>query len=294
MPRRRCLALLIGGSLAACAGGGALPPSTRVGAPPAGLSLDPFYAKHVDAGGIAVVGSERVPDEALAAARRIVLGMLAARPDLRAELVRRGARVGVMAREETTTDLPEHRDWKKPEPDDPRLTPCERKTWAIYAPMSDREYWHARARGRGGLFTTVGAENLLAEPGSRYFGENILVHEFAHGVLDAIETADPVLYREVQRAYSAALAAGKWKGDYASVTLQEYWAEGTQFWFETNMLARLDEGPLLSREDLRRYDPALAASLGRAYGKGRRLPGDPFHRHPARENVPEGYKSAEC
>jgi hypothetical protein len=266
----------------------------RIGAPPAALGLDPFYAKHVDAGGIAILGSERVPDAALVAARDIVEAMLAERPDLRAEFVRNRGRVAVMAEEETTTDLPEHRGWRKPAPDDPRLTQCERKTWARYAGMSDREYWHVRARGRGGFFTTVGAENLLARPGSRYFGENILVHEFAHGVLDAIEKADPPLHREIARAYEAARQAGRWKGDYASVTLQEYWAEGTQFWFDTNMLARLDEGPLLSHDDLARYDPALAAALAQAYGRRHRLAADPFHRHPARENVPLGYKSAEC
>jgi hypothetical protein len=282
---------LLAACLLACAPAAAAGP---VGTVPARLGLDPFYAKHVDAGGIPVVASGRVPDAALLAARRIVRAMLAARPDLRSALVRGGARVAVMAEEETTTDLPEHRGWKKPSPDDPRLTQCERKTWHLYAGMSDREYWHVRARGRGGFFTTVGAENLLARPGSRYFGENILVHEFAHGVLDAIERADPPLHREIARAYEAALQAGKWKGDYASVTLQEYWAEGTQFWFETNMLARLDEGPLLSRRDLVRYDRPLILALRKAYGERRRLAGDPFHRHPARLDVPVGYKSAEC
>jgi hypothetical protein len=265
-----------------------------VGAPPAGLALDPFYARHVDAGGIPIVGSARVPELALLRARDIVAAMLARRPDLRRELVRQRVRVGVMAAEEAITDLPEHRHWRKPAPDDPRLTQCEKKTYQAIAAMSDRDYWAARARGIGGRFTTVGAENLLAEPGSRYFGENILVHEFAHAILGGIEKADPVLYREVVRAYRAALAAGKWKGDYAAVTVQEYWAEGTQFWFETNILARLDEGPILSRRDLARYDPALAAVLARVYGKRPRIAADPFHRHHARLSVPLGYKSAEC
>ena len=265
-----------------------------VQAPPQRLGFDPFYRKYVDAGGIPVIGSDRVPDRALIAARDTVLAMLAKRPDLHADMVRRGVRVGVMAAEETTTDLPEHRHWKKPTLDDSGLTQCERKTWAIYAAMSDREYWHRRARGTGGTFTTVGAENLLAEPGGRYFGENILVHEFAHAVLDAIQSADPPLYHEIGRAYRAATAAGKWKGDYASVTIQEYWAEGTQYWFDTNMLARLEEGPVRSSEDLVRYDPALAGALAKAYAERRRLPSDPFHRHLAQLNVPEGYKSADC
>lgn len=276
-------------ALSACGAGGA---ATRLAAPPAGT--DPFYAKAVDAGGIPVIGSARVPDAAIVRAAEIVTSMLAARPDLRDEMVRQGVRVGVIAQEEGITDLPEHRGWKKPRRDDRRLTACELKTFDRIEAQSDRDYWNARSRGTGGRFTTVGAENLLAVPGSRYFGENILVHEFSHTVLDAIRGADPALYREVEAAYAAALRAGRWKGDYAAVTLTEYWAEGTQYWFNTNMLARLDEGPLLSAADLQRYDPALAAALARAYGKRHRIAADPFFEHSARLNVPEGYKSAEC
>lgn len=266
-----------------------------VSQPPVSLGLDRFYAKHLDAGGIPVFGSARVPDAALAAARDIVEAMLARRPDVRAELVRQGQRVGVMAAEETTTDLPEHRQWRKPAPDDPRLTFCERKTYATaIGALSDRDYWDRRARGTGGRFTTVGAENLLGQPGTRYFGENILIHEFAHAILTALETVDPALHGEVRSAYEAAIAAGKWKGDYAAVTLQEYWAEGTQYWFNTNMLARLDEAEIVSDRDLEAYDPRLYAALGKVYNKRHRIRADRFHGHPAQMNVPKGYKSADC
>ncbi|HEX8584205.1 MAG TPA: glycoside hydrolase [Allosphingosinicella sp.] len=277
-------------ALAGCApaADGAAP----LGRPPAGI--DPFYAKYLDAGGIPVIGSAQVPDAAIVKAGEIVGAMLAARPDLRAELVRQGVRVGVIAQGEAITDLPEHRHWTKPRRDDVRLTACELKYFSRIEAQSDRDYWNARSRGTGGRFTTVGAENLLAVPGSRYFGENILVHEFSHAIFDAIQVADPALYAEVERAYAAARAAGRWKGDYAAVTLTEYWAEGTQYWFNTNMLARLDERTILSDRDLAAYDPALAAALAKAYGKRHRIAADPFFEHSARLNVPKGYKSAEC
>jgi hypothetical protein len=246
-----CLALI------ACAPGAA-GPAASLGAPPAGY--DSFYAKHADAGGIPVIGSARVPDAAIVRAAGIVTSMLARRPDLRAELVRQGVRVGVIAEDEAITDLPEHRHWKKPRRDDRRLTSCELKYFERIEAQSDRDYWNARSRGAGGRFTTVGAENLLAVPGSRYFGENLLVHEFAHTIFDAIRVADPELLGEVEAAYATALKAGRWKGDYAAVTLTEYWAEGTQYWFNTNILARLDEGLVLSNRDLAAYDPALAAA----------------------------------
>ena len=280
------------GLLAAAPGSGSK--AAAVSPPPAALRLDPFYAKYLDAGGIPVVGSARVPDRALEVARDVVLAMVAKRPDVRAELVRRGARIGVMAREEGTMDLPEHRHWKKPERGDGRLTLCEQKTWAAIEAMSDRDYWNSRARGTGGIFTTVGAENLLAEPGTRYFGESILVHEFSHAIFSAIERVDPKLHAEVARAYAAAQAEERWARDYAATSLQEYWAEGTQYWFNSNMLARLDDGEILSHQDLRRYDPALFRALEKAYGKRHRIAADPFYEHVARLNVPEGYRSADC
>jgi len=105
-------------------------------------------------------------------------------------------------------------------------------------------------------------------------------------VLDAARIADPALYREVESAYAAALCEGLWKDEYASTTVQEYWAEGTQFWFDSNRLAVFDGRRILNHGDLEGYDPRLAAVLRRAYGDRHRLAGDPFYRHPAR--VPPG------
>lgn len=45
-------------------------------APPASLGVDPFYKKHTDALGIAILSSEKVPDAALLVARDIVIHML--------------------------------------------------------------------------------------------------------------------------------------------------------------------------------------------------------------------------
>jgi hypothetical protein len=288
---RLCLCVAL--ALAACAAPVPAGPA-RIVAPPASLRLDPFYAKYVDAAGIPVVGSARVPDRALIVARDILTALLAHRADLRRDLVRQGTRVGVIAAEEGIADLPEHRAWKKPARDDPRLTLCEKKNFALIERASDRDYWNARARGIGGPFTTVGAENLLAVPGSRYFGENILVHEFAHAIFSSIERVDPALHSAVRDAYAQAQAQRRWDRDYAAVSLQEYWAEGTQFWFDTNMLARLDGAEILSHRDLERYDPALYSALSRVYGRGHRIAADPFHEHIARLNVPRGYRSADC
>ena len=208
-----------------------------IGPPPPALGLDPFYLKYTDAGGIPIVSSERVPDAALLAARNIVLYMTSMRPEVRAEMVDRGFRVGIMAQVEMQTDLPEYADWKKPEIDDRRLTPRERQQYyepGGIASMSDREYWNRRARGMGGRYTTAAEENILGYPDTRYYGEHILVHEFAHGVMSGLRTADPALYQEIQDAYDDAKANGRFRDHYAENTVAEYWAEGSQWWFWSN------------------------------------------------------------
>jgi hypothetical protein len=277
--RLRAWPILLATAVAACATGPAKPPAE--------LALDPFYARYVDAAGIPVVSSVRPPGAALRRAARLVEGMLAYRPDLRAELVRQGYRVAVLAEEEGVLDLPENAHWTKPAADDERLTRCERKHYEErIGRLTDREYWDARARSMAGKLTNGAAEDLLGLPSSRWYGETIFVHEFAHDVLYAIEAADPALYREIEAAYAAARQAGRWKDEYAITTLHEYWAEGTQFWFNSNKLAVMDGRRVLSDADLAAYDPPLHAALARAYGANHRLAGDPFWKHPAR--VPPG------
>ena len=258
-----------------------------LGAPPPLLVVDPFYTKHISASGIPILSSPRVEDRTLIASRDMIEGMLAHRPELGAWLAANDYRVSVMAEEEAITDLPENAHWTKPTPDDERLTRCERKHYEErIGRLSDREYWNARVRGIGGPRTAVAEEDVLGRRTSRYWGETILVHEFAHNVLYAIETVDPALYAKVEAAYAGALADGLWKDEYTITTVHEYWAEGTQFWFNSNRLQAFDGRQILNHTDLVAYDPRLAEALRAAYGDRHALKSDPFHGHPAR--VPPG------
>jgi hypothetical protein len=270
-------------ALAACAETPKPAPAVQAGPPPKSFALDPFYKKSVDADGIPVTASARVPDAALIAARDIVNGMLEMRPDIRRRMIALGERVGVLAADEMITDLPEERDLKKPALDDQRLTFCERKAYLQIATMTDHEYWNSRARGLGGLYTIGATENLLGYPGSTYFGENILVHEFSHAMLTAIEQADPRLYAEVEAAYAHARRAGLWKGSYSINTLQEYWAEGVQFWFDSNMAYRRAPSlTVLNDTDLKAYDPQLWNALAQVYPPSHHIAADVFWMNPTR------------
>ena len=247
----------------------------------------PFYTKHLDAVGIPLLASARVPDEALTIARDIVAEMLAQRPDLAGWLVANHYRVAVMAADETTTELPEQRGWTKPVKDDPRLTRCERLHYQErIGRLTDRQYWDARARGMAGPLTSAAAENLLAGPHDRYHGENTFVHEFGHDVLAAIRAVDPTLSASVDRAYAAAMKAGRWRGEYASTNPDEYWAVGTQFWFNSGRIATFDTVRVLSDTDLAAYDPPLAAALRAAYGDRHHLAADRFWN--SSDRVPPG------
>jgi hypothetical protein len=246
--------------LAACA---------PVTAPPPRLALDPFYARYLDAQGIPVTGSTRVSLRALRRARRIVIQMLAHRPDVRAALVAMSERVAIMAQQEGTTDLPEQADWKKPTIDDPVLTVCERKHYQErIGRLTDRDYWNGRARGMGGILTSGAEENLLAIPHTGYFGENIFVHEFSHAIMAGVERADPGLYARILAQYAVAKRQGLWTGEYAETTAAEYWAEGTQFWFNSNKLAVIDGRSILSDRDLLAYDPLCTRCSGKCMGAG--------------------------
>ena len=255
--------------------------------PPARLAADPFYRKHVDAAGIPILSSARVPDAALFAARDMVRGMLAHRPDLAAWLVSNDYRIALISRDEALLDLPENANWTKPSRDDPRLTRCELKHYdERIGSKTDREYWDERARGIGGERMVGSEEDVLGLPISRYWGETIFVHEFAHNVLFAIEGADRGLYERVAAAYANALANDLWFEEYTTTTMQEYWAEGTQFWFNSNRLQAFDGRRILNARDLADYDPQLYAVLAEAYGDSHELESDPFYMHPAR--VPPG------
>jgi len=162
-----------------------------------------FYKKYASAGGIPVISSALVPDEALLVTRDIMVHMLSKRPDLKADIIQRGGRVGVMATTEMTTDIPEQREWKKPTLDDRRLTDGERARYnepGGIGSMTDKQYWDRRARGMGGTFTTCAEENVLGYPGTRYYGEHILVHEFSHSIEASVRRVDPTLHAELQDA----------------------------------------------------------------------------------------------
>ena len=242
-----------------------------VGSVPEALGVDPFYQKYVDAIGIPVLASTKVPDIALLVVRDIINTMLAARPDLRASMIERNWRTGVIAEVEMTMDIPEYGSRKRPGA--PRDEPIM---------QADRDYHANRSRGLGGNPTTGAEENVLGYPGTRYFGEHIFVHEFAHAIHRAVRDVDPGMTQEIADAYDGAMAAGRYQYEdgrkhYATTNANEYWAEGVQWWFFSNY-GECFAGDVLveSPDEFEVYDPVLSELIGRVFDT-HRIPMDVFH-----------------
>jgi alpha-glucosidase len=205
--------------------------------------LDPFYKKYVSAGGLPVLSSDKVSDQALLEARYLIQQMLADREDILKALVKNKVRFVVMAPTEMTTDVPEQRD------------------------MKPKEYWDKRARGLGGPITSCGEENLLNLKGDRYHSENILIHEFSHAIhQEGLRTVDPKFDARLRQLYDKAMDNGLWKDTYAATNHKEYWAEGVQAYFDCAAPpAKGVHNDCNTREKLKEYDAELFALIDEVF-----------------------------
>ena len=214
----------------------------------ASFKLDPYYQKYVDVRGLPVVGSKRVTDAAILEAAWIVEKMIGHRPELLAVMAENRTRLAVMAFDEYTTDVPEHR----------HLTP--------------RVYWDRRARGLGATprapAVSCAEENLLGHPGDPYETENICIHEFGHAIHEmGMVTLDPTFDERLKLAYRRAKTNGLWENTYAITNHKEYWAEAVQSWFGNNREQDALHNHVNTRQELLDYDPPLATLCREVFGE---------------------------
>ncbi|MHB0954861.1 MAG: peptidylprolyl isomerase [Pirellulaceae bacterium] len=221
--------------------------SERVGPVPDSLrqarKLDDFYQKCLTVSGFSILSSARVSDAAIHEAAWILRQMLPGREDILQALDQQGVHLTVMAWNEFTTDVPEHRH------------------------LEPRVFWNRRARGLGGSPVSCGEENLLCYPGDPYAQENLLIHEFSHAIHGiALQVLDPTFDKRLESAYQAAMKKGLWKGTYAGTNREEYWAEAAQDWFDDNRENDALHNHVNTRQELTEYDPALAQLCHEVFG----------------------------
>ena len=212
------------------------------------FDLDPFYQQWIDVGGLPVLASAKVNPYAVKEAAWLIWQMIGHRPDVLQALVPPKMRFTVIGYTELLTDIPEYSDHQP-------------------------DFLTYRIRGLGGSglsgypAASASEENLLHYPGvnSSY---NALIHEFGHVTHRfGLKVVDPTFDGRLEIAYKAAMAKGLWQGTYAAADRREYWAEGTQAWFNPK-----GGGSFYNygntRRALKAYDPELAALLTEIYGDG--------------------------
>lgn len=212
------------------------------------MKLANFYQKRVAIGNFSVLGSKNVSDFALKEAAYLISQMTSIHPEYLQKLTENKVRFSVMARDEFTTDIPEHAD------------------------LSPAIFWDKRARGLGATparpSVSCGEENLLGIEGDPYKSENILIHEFAHALhAMAINDLDSSFNSRLEKCFELAVKEKIWFGTYAESNPAEYWAEGVQSWYDCNRANDREHGKIDSREDLIRSDPRLAKLIQEKLGE---------------------------
>ena len=207
------------------------------------FELDPFYEQWINVGGLPVVASAKVNPYAVKEAAWLLEKMIGHRPDVLRVMVSEKIRFTVIGYTEMTTDIPEYSD------------------------MRPTFYWDRRVRGLAGVpCVSATEENLLDYPGDTAPNGYQLIHEFSHNVHTVgMKHVDPSFDNRLQRAYNSAMQNGLWQGTYSATNRYEYWAQGTNYYFQGTL--RQQGTSINTWSELKTYDPTLASLLKEVYGK---------------------------
>ncbi len=220
-----------------------------VGNVPRSLDAPPFYSKYCNADGIPILSSGEVENKALNAAWSIVTNMIRnLSPSMRRSLISEDVRVAVIGRNQGTADIPEYAGSKKE--------------------MGEKAL-NLRARGLGGRIASAGEENLICLRVDRYRGESILIHEFAHTIWTyGVQPVDNMgrLGKRLNRAFNDAKKQARLLNKYAGTNTAEYWAEGVQSFFDSNLPSDIKGMNSRNRNGLALHDPALFRLINEIFG----------------------------
>ncbi len=224
----------------------------ELASPPAVLGMAPFYEQYIDVGGVPVVSSADVPDEALVSVARMLAEMLTHNPGLRRNIANFPSHVAVLGQDEEIADIPEF-----------GRVIAEYPEWGVF---DGRTVAELRAVGATTFLpvTVAAEENALCYEEDTYL-EDTSVHELAHTFLLVGlegETGPGELRARLEQALADALAEGFWTGSYAASNADEYWAEGVQAWFNVGWsLTGVD-----TRTELEGYDATFAGIMLEVFG----------------------------
>jgi tetratricopeptide (TPR) repeat protein len=229
---------------------------------PAGVVADvpphfSFYARHVDCDGIPMRSAAVVNPVALTAACGHIQRMLEHLPNVRANLVARGAELHIMGEDQAISDLPEFRNERGE-----RVFSRPGQTGAAAVKVDVDAY----AGALGGIYANCPEINLMHMPGDGYgVHDEVCVHEFAHDIMNA--GFDFGMREQIEKQFKASTGKGRWKGAYAATNPNEWWAELSAWYFGAQGGVSKMEPPVPEPgpEALKAYDPEAFALLDRFY-----------------------------
>ena len=215
------------------------------------------YARGCEVLGMSILAGEDVDPVAVSAQAERVYEMLVFRADLRDAVVDANLGGRIIGADQRIIDLPEYAD--------------------LYDQYPGTD-WRRRGRSFPGTdlvpFYSGAEENLLCLDDDLHADEDAFVGTFALTIKRfAIETVDPATALAIEQAYGRAIAQGLWENTLAEINDDEYWAEGTQSYFDANLEDTADDrepnsshNAIDTRDELRAYDPALWTILASVYG----------------------------
>ncbi len=220
-------------------------------APPPVLALDPFYTKHLDADGLAIVSSANTDDETLFRVAAIIDDVLANREDIRERLVARGVYVAISAESERVNELPEFRD--------------------LFDGWSTRSPSLVLGLGPSGNTPMYVSERLVyCTDWAATELQDVVVHETAHAIEFAFgDTPEgEILFRTRDALFQADREAGRYESTYRMTNASEYWAVAVQTWFGLSTPSgHFMPNHVDTRGELREYSPVLAALIEKTFGE---------------------------
>jgi hypothetical protein len=224
------------------------------------------YEKRRTANGIPICAHSIVGEKAISFAANVVSGMLSrVNPLVIHKMNAYGVEVAIISKQQATTDIPAHGHLK-------------------HKRTSDGRCFDKGTRGLGATIScpvlSTGEENILMLHAgeNRYPSESILVHEFAHAVMN-IGLWNTELYDGIIRAYKEAFEGNLYsRTSYVMSNAEEYFAEMSQAWFEATVRTDVTSG-VITRNDLKKRDPRLAKLMRSIWGNGRwrYLDDAPYH-----------------
>ena len=198
------------------------------------------------AAGILIIASNNVNNTVVRRTRFTIDTMLRlSSKSLKQNLVNNRAKVIIMSQSETLRDFKE-------------------AAWLINLKTQDgRSAETLRAVGGSDLEpTTIISEELVMDsPYSGYWGENILIHEFGHTVMNVGFT--PCQKDHLRKLYQSAIKS--YSQNYMMLNEYEYWAMATQAWFEAIAIGFHNDG-VISQSRIKAVDKSMANLLQIVYG----------------------------